>query len=55
MKIKMTVIAAIPALMLVFAGYAQEPSASPKAKAKPDAARRDRGRSNYRNVEGDSG
>jgi hypothetical protein len=37
MKIKMTVIAAIPALMLVFAGYAQEPSASPKAKAKPDA------------------
>ena len=38
MKIKMTVIAAIPALMLVFAGYAQEPSASPKAKAKPDAA-----------------
>ena len=32
MKIKMTVMATIPALMLALAGYAEEPSADPKAK-----------------------
>lgn len=39
MKAKIMTIAAIPALMLAFAGYAQEPSASAKAeaKAKPGA------------------
>jgi hypothetical protein len=38
MKNKMTVIAAIPALMLAVAGYAQESTATTKAKAKPGAA-----------------
>ena len=33
MKIKMTVMATIPAVMLAVAGYAEDPSASPKAKA----------------------
>jgi hypothetical protein len=37
MKIKVTVIAAIPALMLAVTGYAQEPTATAKAKSKPDA------------------
>jgi hypothetical protein len=37
MKIKITVIAAIPALMLAVTGYAQEPTATAKAKSKPDA------------------
>jgi hypothetical protein len=36
MKIKTTVIA-IPLLMLAIAGYAQDPGATPKAKAKPGA------------------
>jgi hypothetical protein len=38
MKNKMTVIAAIPALMLAVAGYAQESTATTKPKAKPGAA-----------------
>ena len=33
MKIKMTLMATIPALMLAVAGYAEDPSASPSAKA----------------------
>jgi hypothetical protein len=33
MKIKMTVMATIPAVMLAVAGYAEDPSASPKTKA----------------------
>jgi len=37
MKAKMTIMTAIPALMLAFAGYAQDPSATAKAKAKPGA------------------
>jgi hypothetical protein len=38
MKNKMIVIAAIPALMLAVAGYAQESTATTKPKAKPGAA-----------------
>jgi len=37
MKIKMTVLAAIPALMLAVAGYAQESTATTKLEAKPGA------------------
>jgi len=37
MKIKTILMAIIPALMLAFTGYAQEPSATAKAEAKPRA------------------
>ena len=33
MRIKMTLMVTMPALMLAFAGYAEDPSGSPKAKA----------------------
>jgi hypothetical protein len=38
MKTRMTIIAAIPVLMLAAVAYAQEPTAAAKAKAKPEAA-----------------
>jgi hypothetical protein len=38
MKTRMTIIAAIPVLMLAVVAYAQEPTAAAKAKAKPEAA-----------------
>src|SRR5215475_1720331 len=37
MKTKITLMTVIPALMLAFTGYAQEPSATAKAKTKPGA------------------